>query len=171
MINIWFDSSSTVARTVTIVLLLFAFLQNSAAKKRQHSIVASNAAVATNHGQCSKIGINVLHQGGNAIDAYVAVALCLGVVNPGSSGLGGGSFAVVKMASGKEIAYDFREVASLRATEVTTFYLMRSFSSCHNMRFKISVFPKRKHILKVFLSCCWCITYILFGVNGLSILQ
>ncbi|KAG2291103.1 hypothetical protein Bca52824_037772 [Brassica carinata] len=105
------------SRTVTIVLLLFAFLQNSAAKKRQHSIVASNAAVATNHGQCSKIGINVLHQGGNAIDAYVAVALCLGVVNPGSSGLGGGSFAVVKMASGKEIAYDFREVASLRATE------------------------------------------------------
>uniref|UniRef100_A0A0D3BJI1 Glutathione hydrolase n=1 Tax=Brassica oleracea var. oleracea TaxID=109376 RepID=A0A0D3BJI1_BRAOL len=117
VINIWFDSSSTVARTVTIVLLLFAFLQNSAAKKRQHSIVASNAAVATNHGQCSKIGINVLHQGGNAIDAYVAVALCLGVVNPGSSGLGGGSFAVVKMASGKETAYDFREVAPLRATE------------------------------------------------------
>ncbi|CAG7898934.1 unnamed protein product, partial [Brassica rapa] len=117
VINIWFDSSSTVARTVTIVLLLFAFLQNVAAKKRQHSIVASNAAVATDHGQCSKIGMNVLRQGGNAMDASVAVALCLGVVNPGSSGLGGGSFAVVKMASGEETAYDFREVAPLRATE------------------------------------------------------
>ena len=77
------------------------------------------------------------------MDASVAVALCLGVVNPGSSGLGGGSFAVVKMASGEETAYDFREVAPLRATEVTMFCLMRYFSSCHNMRFKISVILKR----------------------------
>lgn len=118
MSNLWFVSSSIVARTAAIFLLMV-FLQNAVAKKRQHSIVASNAAVATDHGECSEIGMNVLRQGGNAVDASVAVALCLGVVNPGSSGLGGGSFAVVKMASGKEIAYDFREVAPLQATEVS----------------------------------------------------
>ncbi|KFK30534.1 hypothetical protein AALP_AA7G274900 [Arabis alpina] len=61
--------------------------------------------------------MRILRQGGNAIDATVAATLCLGVVSPASSGIGGGAFMVVKMAGGKEIAYDFRETAPLNATE------------------------------------------------------
>ncbi|KAL1190313.1 Glutathione hydrolase 1 [Cardamine amara subsp. amara] len=104
-------------RIATIVLLLIAFLQNAAAEKRPHSIVTYEGAVATDDGRCSEIGMNVLRQGGNAIDASVAAALCLGVVSSASSGLGGGAFAVVKLADGTEIAYDSRETAPSKATE------------------------------------------------------
>ncbi|CAN7102798.1 unnamed protein product [Brassica rapa subsp. narinosa] len=104
-------------RAGTIAILITAFLQIAAAKKRPHSIVKYHGAVATDDGRCSKIGMKVLRQGGNAIDASVAAALCLGVVSPASSGIGGGSFIVVKMAGGKEVAYDSRETAPLRATE------------------------------------------------------
>ncbi|CAN8276098.1 unnamed protein product [Cochlearia groenlandica] len=105
-------------RTSTIVLLVaLLFLQSVSAKKRHHSIVKYHGAVATDDGRCSKIGMRVLRQGGNAIDASVAAALCLGVVSPASSGLGGGAFAIVKMAGGKEIAYDSRETAPRQANE------------------------------------------------------
>lgn len=106
-------------RTVTLCLLLIAFLENAAAQKRQQSIVKYHGAVATDDRRCSDIGMRVLRQGGNAVDASVASALCLGVVSLASSGIGGGAFIMVKMADGKAITYDSRETAPLLATEVT----------------------------------------------------
>lgn len=56
----------------------------------------ANGAVATDHEVCSKMGVSVLRDlGGNAADAAVTTALCLGVVNPSSSGLGGGAFILI----------------------------------------------------------------------------
>ncbi|XP_009126140.1 glutathione hydrolase 1 isoform X1 [Brassica rapa] len=110
-------NSMPLVRTALIALFLVAFLQNAAAQKRPQSIVKSRGAVATDDGRCSVIGMSVLRQGGNAIDASVAAALCLGVVSPASSGIGGGAFTVVKIAGGKAIAYDSRETAPLGATE------------------------------------------------------
>ncbi|VVB09758.1 unnamed protein product [Arabis nemorensis] len=107
----------SLVRTATIALLLLAFLQIVAAQKREQSIVKYRGAVATDDGRCSVIGMSVLREGGNAIDASVAAALCLGVVSPASSGIGGGAFTVVKIAGGKAIAYDSRETAPLKATE------------------------------------------------------
>ncbi|VVB03756.1 unnamed protein product [Arabis nemorensis] len=108
----------SLVRTAAIALLLIGFLQNVAAHQKRHqSIETSKGAVATDDGRCSEIGISVLREGGNAIDASVAAALCLGVVSPASSGIGGGAFTVVKIAGGKEIAYDSRETAPLKATE------------------------------------------------------
>ena len=53
-------------------------------------------AVATDHEVCSKLGVSILRDhGGNAADAAVTTALCLGVVNPSSSGLGGGAFILI----------------------------------------------------------------------------
>lgn len=54
-----------------------------------------NAAVATDHELCSEVGNSILLDGGNAVDAAVAAALCLGVANPSSSGLGGGAFILI----------------------------------------------------------------------------
>jgi gamma-glutamyltranspeptidase len=55
-----------------------------------------HGAVATDHEICSKMGVSVLKDlGGNAADAAVTAALCLGVVNPSSSGLGGGAFILL----------------------------------------------------------------------------
>jgi len=59
-----------------------------------------NASVASDHPLCSKIGTSILQQkGGNAVDAAIATALCLGVANPASSGLGGGAFLLVRSSS------------------------------------------------------------------------
>ena len=56
--------------------------------------------------------------GGNAIDAAVAAALCLGVLNPMASGLGGGNFMVIRLANKTAIVLDSREQAPLAAYEV-----------------------------------------------------
>ena len=54
-----------------------------------------NGAVATDQPVCSQVGLSILKDGGNAADSAVATALCLGVVNPASSGIGGGAFILV----------------------------------------------------------------------------
>jgi gamma-glutamyltranspeptidase/glutathione hydrolase/leukotriene-C4 hydrolase len=62
--------------------------------------------------------MKVLREGGHAIDASVAAALCLGVVSPASSGIGGGAFMLLRLANGKAEAFDMRETAPLQASEV-----------------------------------------------------
>ncbi|EJK77884.1 hypothetical protein THAOC_00250, partial [Thalassiosira oceanica] len=57
-----------------------------------------NGAVATDQPVCSQVGVDILKSGGNAADAAIASALCLGVVNPASSGIGGGAFILVHSA-------------------------------------------------------------------------
>ncbi|XP_077213291.1 gamma-glutamyl transpeptidase 1 isoform X1 [Tasmannia lanceolata] len=86
-------------------------------KHRREIITATHGVVATDDGRCSRIGRNVLREGGHAIDASVAAALCLGVVSPASSGLGGGAFMLLRSASGKAQAFDMRETAPLLASE------------------------------------------------------
>jgi gamma-glutamyltranspeptidase len=65
---------------------------------RSSSVVAGleNGAVAADHPLCSEIGTSIMRdKAGNAIDAAVATALCLGVANPASSGIGGGAFLLI----------------------------------------------------------------------------
>ena len=83
-------------------------------------LTSTTGAVAADDPTASAIGAAVLADGGNAMDAAVATALALGVVNPTSSGIGGGGFAIVYDAStGQTHAFDFRETApaALDATD------------------------------------------------------
>ena len=68
-------------------------------------------AVSAAHPLGAAAGMQILRAGGSAFDAAVATALVLGVVNPQSSGLGGGGFAVVRAADGSSMSLDFREIA------------------------------------------------------------
>ena len=73
---------------------------------------STRGAVAADQAVASQVGAAVLADGGNAVDAAVAAALALGVVNPASSGIGGGGFAIVWDAGARSLhVYDFREIA------------------------------------------------------------
>jgi gamma-glutamyltranspeptidase / glutathione hydrolase len=84
---------------------------------------ASPAPVAAEHGMvvtaqeyATRIGVDVLKHGGNAIDAAVAVGYALAVVYPAAGNLGGGGFLTVQFADGRRSFVDFREKAPLAAT-------------------------------------------------------
>ncbi|HUH36764.1 MAG TPA: gamma-glutamyltransferase, partial [Spongiibacteraceae bacterium] len=62
---------------------------------------SAQGAVATVHPLATRAGMQVLADGGNAVDAAVAAALTLGVVDGHNSGLGGGNFALVRWADGR----------------------------------------------------------------------
>ena len=75
--------------------------------------------VASAHGLASEAGAQVLRDGGTAFDVAVTVALVLGVVNPHSSGIGGGGFAVFKESGTPVRSVDFRETAPSFFTATT----------------------------------------------------
>ena len=84
---------------------------------------ASVAPVAAEHGMvvtaqhlATQAGIEILKQGGNAIDAAVAVGYALAVVYPAAGNLGGGGFMTIWLADGRKTVLDFREKAPLAAS-------------------------------------------------------
>lgn len=72
--------------------------------------------VASVNPLATQAGVNILKNGGNAIDAAVAVALTLGVVDSHNSGIGGGCFMLIRRADGSVTAIDGREMAPAAAT-------------------------------------------------------
>jgi gamma-glutamyltranspeptidase/glutathione hydrolase len=89
-----------------------------ASGKAQHDLVhAKTHMVASANPYASKAGMEILNDGGNAIDAMVAVQLVLGLVEPQSSGLGGGAFLVYFDGTENRLTtYDGRETAPADAT-------------------------------------------------------
>jgi gamma-glutamyltranspeptidase / glutathione hydrolase len=83
--------------------------------------IAENGMVASAHPLASQAGLDILHQGGNAIDAALAIGLTLNVVEPNASGIGGGGFMLVKMSDRNPVMLDFREKAPA-AVNLDTFY-------------------------------------------------
>ena len=76
---------------------------------------APNGMVASGDELASRVGVDILERGGNAVDAAIATHFALAVVLPTAGNLGGGGFLVVRMADGGRAALDFREKAPLAA--------------------------------------------------------
>ena len=77
---------------------------------------ARHALVVTIHHDATDAGLAILHQGGNAVDAAVAVAFALAVVYPAAGNLGGGGFLLYRPHHGRAHFIDYREKAPAAAT-------------------------------------------------------
>ncbi len=81
-----------------------------------HPSHAPKAMVATVHPEASKAGVAVMQQGGNAVDAAVAIGFALTVVHPQAGNIGGGGFMLFRRADGEVHFLDYREKAPAKAT-------------------------------------------------------
>ncbi|OMH79278.1 Gamma-glutamyltranspeptidase 1 [Zancudomyces culisetae] len=79
--------------------------------------MGKTGAVATDRKECSDIGLQVLKDGGNAVDAAIASGICIGLFNSHSSGIGGGGFMLIRKSTGETEVVDFRELAPKLANE------------------------------------------------------
>ena len=89
------------------------------AAKRARTQSSARGMVVSDASLATKVGVEMLEAGGNAVDASIALAFALAVVFPTAGNLGGGGFAVVHPASGADAALDFRETAPGAVTPAT----------------------------------------------------
>ena len=79
-------------------------------------VAAENGMVVSAQHLATRVGVDVLRRGGNAVDAAVAVGYALAVVYPAAGNLGGGGFMTIQLADGRKTFLDFRETAPRGAT-------------------------------------------------------
>ena len=82
----------------------------------EKTVICKNGAVVSAHALASQVGVNILKEGGNAIDAAIATQLALAVVYPGAGNIGGGGFMIAHLNNGENVALDYRETAPAAAT-------------------------------------------------------
>lgn len=100
---------------IVLSLLLFG-LSGSSGDTAVIEEYYNNGVVSSADRLASEVGIKILQEGGNAIDAAVGVGFALAVVYPQAGNIGGGGFMVIRLADGTATSIDFREMAPMLAT-------------------------------------------------------
>jgi gamma-glutamyltranspeptidase / glutathione hydrolase len=109
-------------KTILLVTLAYFLMLQCTAQinpynyQSQKKITCTGGAVVSAHPLASKVGVAILKQGGNAIDAAIATQLALAVVYPVAGNIGGGGFMVAHLKNGKNITLDYREKAPAKAS-------------------------------------------------------
>ena len=125
-------------RKAIVVLLLG--LTGVLVQAASEPVRARRGMVVSQNEIASRVGVDVLREGGRAVDAAVATALVLAVTHPHAGNVGGGGFLVYRPASGEPVAYDFREVAP--AGSSPTMFLTNGeydFDRHHNSHLSVGV--------------------------------
>src|SRR6266851_4608410 len=105
-----------VLAAIATLILPAANAQTSAKPWPQQAVRGAHGMVATDEALGSQVGVDIMKRGGNAVDAAVAVAFALAVVEPAAGNIGGGGFMLVRLAGGKTTFFDYREMAPGKAT-------------------------------------------------------
>jgi len=108
-------------KCLRLLVVAFLFAAETSHAASVAPVAAKNGMVVTAQDRATRIGVEILRNGGNAIDAAVAVGYALAVVYPAAGNLGGGGFMTLQLADGRKTFIDFRETAPLAAT--ATMYL------------------------------------------------
>lgn len=106
---------------IAMSFFLFAITAHHSAKAQKNfdpyhysinkNITCKNGVVVSANALASEVGVNILKEGGNAVDAAIAVQFALAVVYPDAGNIGGGGFMVIHLKNGKNLTIDYRETA------------------------------------------------------------
>src|SRR5258707_13276371 len=117
-------TNSTIRRIATTLLLvavassLILQTQNvpSSHAASREPVRARHGVVASTNEIASKVGVDIMRRGGNAVDAAIAVAFALAVTHPAAGNLGGGGFMMIRLKDERTTAIDYLEMAPAAAT-------------------------------------------------------
>ncbi|WP_299409303.1 gamma-glutamyltransferase [Acaryochloris sp. IP29b_bin.148] len=114
MVRLKFQPVLWAAACSSLCLSIGIFIPPSVAKP---PLVRGRSGMVTSaHSEATRVGVEILQQGGNAVDAAVATAMAISVVEPFSAGIGGGGFLLLRIGETNQmVALDFRERAPLKA--------------------------------------------------------
>lgn len=101
-------------RSSYLLFAVFFCVQSFAADSAQ--VTGTRGVVASNSILASDVGVSMIERGGNAIDAAVATGFALAVTHPSAGNLGGGGFMVIRLADGRFVSNDHREMAPAKAS-------------------------------------------------------
>jgi len=111
------SKSGTVLRYFSILVLLTVQCFCTAEVNINQGVSGTNGMVVSVDEYASRVGIEILKQGGNAVDAAMAVGFALAVTFPPAGNIGGGGFMIIRFPDAREpVALDFREMAPGKAT-------------------------------------------------------
>ena len=98
-------------KTIKVIVLLLVVALNVPVTMAREPVRARHGMVASTNEVASRVGVDVMKRGGNAVDAAIAIAFALAVTHPAAGNLGGGGFMMIRLNDGRTTAIDYREMA------------------------------------------------------------